>query len=254
MSIIHEALKKAEREREPLPTVLPLHRGRRAARRRWQWGMTSGLLLGATTAGAVSAWFWLQPAAPGIRTVPPATLAENDAADRPPVRSAPLAVPRAQQELPKAASDEGESRPDRRVLAVEAKATAEAAFERGRTAESKRQWEHAEQYYRQALSLNPTLVEARNNLGNLYIRQHQLDAAIDEFRAALAVEPNYALARNNLGSAYVLSGEDTLAIQEFLAALSIDSVYVSPYYNLASLYARRGDAVQAVAFLTKALV
>jgi tetratricopeptide (TPR) repeat protein len=138
-------------------------------------------------------------------------------------------------------------------LAFEAQAAAQAAFEKARDAESKGQWEQAIQYYRQAIALNPTLVEARNNLGNLYVRQRQMTAAISAFQAALTLDPNYAMAHNNLGSAYLLVGEEVLAIQEFLAALRVDGAYVSPYYNLASLYAQRGDTGQSVAFLTKAL-
>ena len=128
-----------------------------------------------------------------------------------------------------------------------------ATFEQAREFEFKGQWEEAKSYYRQALTRNPTLVEARNNLGTLYVRQQQLTAAIDEFQAAIRIDPNYAMVRNNLGSAYFLIGQETLAIQEFIAALHIDGAYVSPLYNLASLYARRGDVGQAVAFLTRAL-
>jgi Flp pilus assembly protein TadD len=97
------------------------------------------------------------------------------------------------------------------------------------------------------------LVEARNNLGTLYVRHQQLTAAIGEFQTAVRLDPNYAIVRNNLGSAYFLIGQEALAIQEFLAALHIDGAYVSPLYNLASVYARRGDVTQAAAFLTKAL-
>jgi tetratricopeptide (TPR) repeat protein len=139
-------------------------------------------------------------------------------------------------------------------LSDEAQVAARTTFERARESELKGRWEEARGYYLQALTLNPTLVEARNNLGALYIRQRQLPAAIDEFQAALRLDPHYAMVRNNLGGAYFLSGEETLAIQEFLAALQIDGAYVSPLYNLASLYARRGDVGQAVAFLTRALV
>jgi Flp pilus assembly protein TadD len=108
-------------------------------------------------------------------------------------------------------------------------------------------------YYRQTLALNPALLEARNNLGTLYVRRQQLTAAIDEFRTVIRLDPHYAMVRNNLGSAYILNGQETLAIQEFLAAMDIDGTYVSPLYNLASLYARRGDVGQTVAFLTRAL-
>jgi tetratricopeptide (TPR) repeat protein len=136
---------------------------------------------------------------------------------------------------------------------LEAKATDHTAFQRAREAESRGQWEEATRQYHWALSLNPTLVEARNNLGTLYIRQQQLAAAIDEFQSAIRLDPNYAVARNNLGSAYFLSGQEAQAVQEFLMALNIDGGYVSPLYNLASLYARRGDVSQTVAFLTRAL-
>ena len=71
------------------------------------------------------------------------------------------------------------------ALAVEAQVAAQTTFERAREFEVKGQWEEAKSYYRQALTLNPTLVEARNNLGELYVRQQQLTAAIDEFRAAI---------------------------------------------------------------------
>ena len=59
MSIIHEALKKAEREREPRPTGLPLYGRVRTARRRWYWRRASGMLICLTTVGAVSTWLWL---------------------------------------------------------------------------------------------------------------------------------------------------------------------------------------------------
>jgi tetratricopeptide (TPR) repeat protein len=262
MSIIHEALKKAEREREPPPMGLSLYRGVRTARRRWRGGIISSMLIGVTTVGAVSAWLWVQP----LREVPPLgtmmpmpqspsakTLEADEEGDRLPVLTASMVGVQPLEAAPRSVSDGVPSSPAPVSLALEAQATAEAAFDRAMAAESKGQWEQAKQYYRQALALNSTLVEARNNLGNLYIKQQQMTAAIGEFRAALALDPNYAVARNNLGIAYFLIGEEALALQEFLAAIRLDSVYVSPYYNLASLYARRGDAGQAVAFLTKAL-
>ena len=262
MSIIHDALKKAEREREPLSKRLPLSRGVRTARRRWRGSAIAGMLVGVTTAGAVGVWLGLQPLGAGLtggtrvptaQSSPAKVPGAGDQADRQAVVSEPGPVAQALEVS--ARSRSGEVPPPAAPLSVafEAQATAEAAFERARAAESKGQWEEAKQYYRRALALNPTLVEARNNLGNLYVQQQQLTAAIDEFQAALAHNPHYAIARNNLGSTYLMIGEEALAIQEFLTALRNEAAYVSPYYNLASLYARRSDIGQAVAFLTKAL-
>jgi tetratricopeptide (TPR) repeat protein len=262
MSIIHEALKKAEREREPRPTGLPLHSGVRTARRRWRWCVTTGMLIGLTTVAALSTWLWLQSQAGNrpVRTARPmaqglpAMVLGGEDQTAPQTRvTHPLPIPTPLAGVWPSHADVVPSAATPLTLTLETQVSAQATFERARESEFNGQWEEAKTYYRQALTLNPTLVEARNNLGTLYVRQQQLTAAIDEFQAAIRIDPNYAMVRNNLGSAYFLSGQEMLAIQEFLAALRIDGGYVSPLYNLASLYARRGDVSQAVAFLTRAL-
>ena len=257
MSIIHEALKKAEREREPRPRGLPLNGGVRTVRQRWRWSVTAATLIGLTMVVAVCIWLWLQfpmgPLSVGTATPMPQhrpMVVREDEAQAVQQVAATLLMPSAQpvEATRQWTSDEVPSQ-----AAPRAQTTAENAFERAREAEFAGQWEVATRYYRQALALNPTLVEARNNLGTLYVRQQRLTAAISEFQGAIRLDPNYAVVRNNLGSAYFLVGEEALAIQEFLAALHIDGAYVSPLYNLASLYAQRGDVGQAVAFLTRAL-
>ena len=262
MSIIYDALKKAEREREPWIARWPLNRGVRTAHRKWRWGVITGMVAGMTAVVAVSSWLWLQSLLGGpthgaviaIPHSPRANVAEIDhRAGRLATLPQPLALATPLETSPRLKSDGVPSPIGSVALAPDALTIADAAFEQARDAESKGQWEQATRHYRQALARNPTLAEAHNNLGNLYVRQQQMTAAISEFQAAIALNPNYAMVHNNLGSAYFLIGEELLAIREFIAALRIDSTYVSPYYNLASLYARRGDVGQAVAFLTKAL-
>jgi Flp pilus assembly protein TadD len=262
MSIIYDALRKAERDREPWMARWPLNRGVRTAPRKWRWGVITGMVAGMTVVVAVSTWLWLQSlfggptpgAVPAMPHSPRANVAEIEhRAGRLAARPQPLALAKPLETSPRLKSDGAPSPIASVALAPEAQTTADAAFEQARDAESRGQWEQATRHYHQALALNPTLAEAHNNLGNLYVRQQQLPAAISEFRAAIALNPNYAMVHNNLGSAYVLIGEELLAIQEFIAALRLDGAYVSPYYNLASLYARRGDVDPAVAFLTKAL-
>ncbi len=262
MSIIHEALKKAERDREPRPKGLSLFGGGRTARRRWRPGAATGMLIGLTTVGVGSLWLWtyapwrdlsVSTVGPMVQNLPAKALERED---QTPLQTLIAHPPPIQPRLAGAPPPSADGVPHPLTpptLAWEAHVAARETFERARAAESKGQWKEATDYYRQALTLNPTLVEAQNNLGTLYVRQQQLTAAIDEFRAAIRLDPNYAMVRNNLGSAYILSGQEALAIQEFLAALHIDSTYVSPLYNLASLYARRGDVGQTVAFLTRAL-
>lgn len=254
MSIIHDALKKAEREREPVsPRLLPLHGTGRASQRRWKRVVMASLLVSATTLGGFAAWTWWPHASSALVTPPPRAA---------PARALTPAADSAQREVGRSATDLPHTPEDvswtRRGDAPSSSAPAayrraESVFAEAQQAEADGQWEQAIRHYRQAIDLNPLLLEARNNLGNLLIQQRQIAAAIIELRAALAADPNYALARNNLGSAYLLNGEEGRAVQEFLTAVHIDSAYVSPYYNLALLYAQRGDVDQSVAFLTKAL-
>jgi tetratricopeptide (TPR) repeat protein len=262
MSIIHEALKKAEREREPRRTGLPFHGGARAPHHGWRRRAVAGLLIGVAAVWAVNAWLRPPPLGPGPQsgTTTPTAQSVRAAAqvgDDPPTLRGHIAHPTPIQApldgAPAARTAATPLPPAVLPPASEARVAAQATFEWARAAEFRGEWEEAEGHYRQALKLNPALVEARNNLGTLYVRQHQLTAAIDELLAAVRIDPHYAKVRNNLGSAYFLSGQEALAIQEFLAALHIDGAYVSPLYNLASLYARRGDVGQAVAFLTRAL-
>ena len=48
MSIIYDALRKAEREREPWMARWPLNRGVRTAPRKWRWGVITGMVAGMT--------------------------------------------------------------------------------------------------------------------------------------------------------------------------------------------------------------
>ena len=249
MSIIHDALKKAEREREPVsPRLLPPYGASSAAQRRWRGVVMASLLVSATTLGVFGVWTWRsRPSSPPVM----APTGERWPADAP----SPQEVERSATDMSPRPEDAPRARRDEASAGAgpEADQTAEAVFAKARQAEADGQRERAIRHYRQAIALNPLSLEARNNLGNLLIQRRQIAAAIIELQAALAVDPNYVLARNNLGSAYLLNGEEGRAVQEFLTAVHIDRTYVSPYYNLALLYARRGDVDQSVAFLTKAL-
>jgi tetratricopeptide (TPR) repeat protein len=261
MSIIHEALKKAERERDPRPRAvhgpyLAPDRGRRHR------GVgLARLMLGAMIGCCIGAAIWLElggilplDSAPQPGPSEIIQSGEVQMQGHPPAPNAPVV---ARQEGASAVSvapavPTGGS-PFVPSATAAARAGAEAIFERAVSAEAEGRWDEAVLYYRQALEQDPGLLKARNNLGNLYIRQNRLAEAVGQFQAALTLAPAYAYARNNLGSAYLMMGQETEAIQEFLAALRLDGSYVSPYYNLAAIYARRRDLPHVVAFLTKAI-
>ena len=226
MSIINEALKKAEHERAYLP--LPALRRTEGTRVHQNWVVMSvaGLIAGTVFGGGMGMWLWLS--------------AEPQLPPRPDQPRAAMAAPGPVQTV-----QPSHLRPSRTAV--------EGALHKAAQAEAEGAWEQAIRYYEEAVARDGTLWEARNTLGNLYARQKRLSAAMAQFQAILAIEPQHAVARNNLGSVYLMLGQEERAAQEFLAALRIDARYVTPYYNLASLYARRGEVDQAVSFLTRAI-
>jgi tetratricopeptide (TPR) repeat protein len=241
MSIIYEALKKAERERVPPLRGLPLRQRGLPARRRWR-ALAAVVAVGLAAGGGMWAWMGSAPGALarwGARPDAPATTAVRGA-DAEASRVEPWPAPATAPEPRGASAGAGPM-------------SAEAAWREGKRAEDAGRWEEAVQRYQQAIALDPGAPQARNDLGRLYVRLNRVAAAIEEFRRLVASAPNHAVARNNLGSAYLLGGQEHSAIQEFLEAVRLDGAYVTPYYNLASVYARRGDAARAAAFLTKAL-
>lgn len=223
MSIINEALKKAEHEHAHVPLPFVTRRDGTRIHRYWVVMILAGLVAGTVFGGGMGIWLWLsahsqlplRPDQPRA-TIGPVQIAHPP--DLPPSRAA-----------------------------------AENALHKAMRAEAEGAWDRATRYYEEAIASNATLWEARNKLGNLYARQNRLSEAMAQFQAILAIEPQHAVARNNLGSIHLLLGQEGLAAQEFLAALRIDAQYVTPYYNLGSLYARRGEVDQAVSFLTRAI-
>ena len=113
--------------------------------------------------------------------------------------------------------------------------------------------ERAMTLLQQAISLDPTLKHAYNNLGNLYYQRQQYDDAVAMYHQALALDPDYMQARNNLGSAYIQLSQYEQAIAELQKVLQADGTSSLAYYNLACVYARTGDSTQAVHYLQRAV-
>lgn len=80
----------------------------------------------------------------------------------------------------------------------------------------------ARMYYKQALELRPDDEKARCNLGGLYKRQNNLEAAMREFLTALEYNPRSALARYNLAILFATMRIYKEAIREFELAVKYD--------------------------------
>jgi tetratricopeptide (TPR) repeat protein len=94
----------------------------------------------------------------------------------------------------------------------------------------------AVQAYEQAIETDPTLLDARINLGRLLHERGQYTDAERVYRAALKACGNEALLLYNLGVLLDDMGRRAEAMQAYEAALSSDPSLADCHYNVALLY------------------
>lgn len=237
MSIINQALKKAQRDQQGAPGAaawrLPAAAETRTPRRRGQalWIVTAALFalsLGATlhawlsspTAHVGTVLEPAQPVTPPIPQPQPAPTTK-DAGGR--IQTARQVVgPTPQQRLAEPRRVIAAPLPDVQIAAVRRPAPPAAASD----------------------------YTAR---GNALYRQGEYGRALDMYQAALALDPLDVKTHNNLGSTYMQLTLDDRASAAFQEALRLDSSYGLAYYNLACVQARAGDVQSAAAYLRQAM-
>jgi Tfp pilus assembly protein PilF len=79
---------------------------------------------------------------------------------------------------------------------------------------ARRDLEHALYQFRQAIRLNPNLVEAHQNLGITLLELRQPGEAAEAFAKALELQPDNLEARLGLGLAFRAQGDNSRAIAE----------------------------------------
>ncbi|MGV0029481.1 tetratricopeptide repeat protein, partial [Phormidesmis priestleyi] len=79
----------------------------------------------------------------------------------------------------------------------------------------------AEFAFRQALQRDPNLGLARNYLGNIFLQQNRLEAAVQEYAEAIRMNPNLGEAYYNLALALQKQGQKEAAITAYHQRLAI---------------------------------
>ena len=235
MSIINQALKKAQRERRPprdgesWVQSAPLGTGARPGRRPIPW-VVPAVLLVLGFGAVVHTWSTGAPA-PLPTVLTPVRLAADGAPQLPSVQAT---------KSPAKTSESGSRTqpPAPRQLPAQAR-TAGAA---------------PQQTVRIPAARQPALPPGHYvSQGDDLYRQGRYQEAVDVYRAALALQPGDLKARNNLGIAYMQLAMDDRAIAAFEEVLRLDGTYGLAYYNLACVHARAGNAAEAADFLRQAV-
>ncbi len=111
---------------------------------------------------------------------------------------------------------------------------AESYFLKGIESYNKKDFNSAETYFRQSITLNPQRYEAYNNLAIVLLEQRKVDEARKILEEAVSMQPNYANTRANLSGVYWLLGKKDEAIKEAERAYRLDSHDYRYSLNLAS--------------------
>lgn len=105
-----------------------------------------------------------------------------------------------------------------------------------------------------ALSLDDTLPEPHELLGNIYLWQKQHDRAIGEFRRAISLDPNNADWLAGLGGVLVWADRPEEAIELIYQAMRLNPMYPQIYlWNLGNAYLVTKKYKKAIKTLKKSL-
>jgi tetratricopeptide (TPR) repeat protein len=99
--------------------------------------------------------------------------------------------------------------------------------------EEENTFDAAEEAYRNAIKLDPTLANALTNLGNLMFKRERLIEAEDLYRRALKLDSDQPEAHYNLGFLLFERREIPAAMESFQRALTSDPSFADAHFNLA---------------------
>ncbi len=107
--------------------------------------------------------------------------------------------------------------------------------------------------YQKVIELDPTYVEAYNNLGIIYQDLGYFDKALEAYQTSIKINPRYEKAYNNIGIVLFLNGRYEESKEAFQKALDINPNNIESYINLGILYKKQGQLEKAIEYYQKAL-
>jgi tetratricopeptide (TPR) repeat protein len=116
-----------------------------------------------------------------------------------------------------------------------------------------RVWHDTESLWSHALSVDPKIISAHNNLGLELVAQGRVQEGVRHYEEALSIDSDSADAHNNLGKALELLGRRPEAVLHYREALRINPHYGHAYNNLGSALMSLGQTEQAIAVFQEAL-
>ncbi|MBF0445813.1 MAG: tetratricopeptide repeat protein [Magnetococcales bacterium] len=130
---------------------------------------------------------------------------------------------------------------------------AQAAFEQGVSFQHAGEYSKAIESYERGLAIQPTNIEALNNLASALHSIGKLGKAVEIFQKAISIKPDYALVHSNYANLLNEQGKFEEAVASCQKAILFQEVYPHAYNNLACILQKQGRVDEAVVNFQKAI-
>ena len=111
----------------------------------------------------------------------------------------------------------------------------------------------AENYYKEALKLNPDHFETNYYLAGLFAQTKNFSPAKLLFEKAIKIKPDFVEAHYNLGIILYELGEYQLAVNSYENAIKIQPNHLKTYINLSTLLKQLNENQKAINYFEKAI-
>jgi len=130
---------------------------------------------------------------------------------------------------------------------------AKKQFNRGNILKAQGRFSEAIAYFKNALVLQPDLIEAATNLAVTLHQTGDFAEATAYYQRALEIDPNCAQSHNNLGILLQAQGNIAAAVSCFQKAITLNPVYIKALNNLGAILQQQGELPTAIACFHQAL-
>ena len=114
-------------------------------------------------------------------------------------------------------------------------------------------WKNEDNLWIATGKTSPSSPNTHNNLGDVYGRRGDKQAALREFQRAIELKPNYGDAYHNLANTYMELGQPGKALENYQSALKFNPNLWQSYQNIAAIYLSQKNYEQAIENLQKAI-
>src|SRR4030095_486687 len=107
--------------------------------------------------------------------------------------------------------------------------------------------------YQKALTLEPNLASAQNNLGHAYTQLARFQEAVSCLERAVDLEPTNPVFRHNLGNTYLQFQSLDKAIEQLTKAMELSNDFPQAYNDLGNAYLEQLQYERAIGLFQRAI-